>query len=54
MVHRNANRGEDCISAHYAERFQSAWLVAAVKEVLASIEGVLSAPWGAKQALNLL
>ncbi|NTW85530.1 MAG: hypothetical protein HGB30_05130 [Holophagaceae bacterium] len=39
-VRRNANRGRDCISAHYAERFQRAWLVEAAKEALALIEGM--------------
>lgn len=39
-IRRNANRGPDCISAHYAERFQRAWLVAAAKEALTLIEGL--------------
>ena len=39
-IRRNANRGPDCISAHYAERFQRAWLVKAAKEALALIEGM--------------
>ena len=39
-IKRNANRGRDCISAHYAEQFQRAWLVAAAKEGLTLIEGL--------------
>ena len=39
-IKRNANRGPDCISAHYAERFQRAWLVKAAKEALLLIEEI--------------
>ena len=39
-IKRNASRGPDCISAHYAERFQRAWLVKAASEALLLIEGM--------------
>lgn len=39
-IQRNANRGPDCISAHYAERFQRAWLVQAATEALTLIKGM--------------
>lgn len=39
-IQRNANRGPDCISAHYSEGFQRTWLVEAAKEALALIEGM--------------
>jgi hypothetical protein len=39
-IRRNASRGPDCISAHFAERFQRTWLVEAAKEALALIEGM--------------
>ncbi len=39
-IRRNASRGPDCISAHYAERFQRVWLTDAAKDALTLIKGM--------------